>query len=77
MICNRSVVSMVLSHVPQLEMEARGGHARWLVTRLIINFDLVLIPSLPTVLRYPVRTCPYRSGPLGDLGRASSDMLKS
>jgi hypothetical protein len=67
---------MVLSHVPQLEMEARGGHARWPVTRPIINFDLVLISSLPTVLRYPIRTCPYRSGPIGDPGRASSDMLK-
>jgi hypothetical protein len=67
---------MVLSHVPQLEMKARGGHAGWPVTRPIINSDLVLIPSLPTVLRYLVRTCPYRSGPIGDLRRASSDMLK-
>jgi hypothetical protein len=56
-------------------MKARGGHAGWLVTRPIINFDLVLISSLPTVLRYLVRTFPYRSGPIGDLGRASSDML--
>jgi hypothetical protein len=68
---------MVLSHVPQLEMKARGGHARWSVARPIIIFGLVLIPSLSTVLRYPVRTCAYRSGPIGDLGRASSDMLKS
>jgi hypothetical protein len=76
MVCRRSVVSIVLSHVPQLELISRDKHARKTHCSANHLFGIVLLSKLPAVLRYAVRTCSNRSDPMKSLGHTFSDKLK-
>jgi hypothetical protein len=76
MICNRSVVSMTFSHVPQLEMNSRGDHARRLIARPIINLRSCLFSSCQPFCAMRYVPFPNSYFPNGGSGHTFSDMLK-